>query len=374
MSYSTKDRGSGIPMVNMREIFAFDRISDQECELAPLTVSELRSSLLESGDLLFARQSLSYEGAGKCVLVLPAKGPRTWESHLIRVRLNPSLASPGYFYYYFRSPAGRRLIETIIQQVAAAGIRGSDLGRLLVPIPTIEDQRSIAEVLGSLDDKIEANSILATTADALVRARFAALASHDKRSIGDLYDIRRESADPTALLPDAVYVGLEHIPRRNIWPNDFGTAADVTSGKSSFMAGDVLFGKLRPYFHKIVSVGVSGICSTDVLVLRPKNSDLSGYALAAVASDAVVHAVTAASGGTRMPRTSWRDLAVIQIPWPGQASAHQFSIEVRALEKSVQTFVAENRTLAAIRDALLPQLMSGKLRVRDAEKSLAGVL
>ena len=75
-----------------------------------------------------------------------------------------------------------------------------------------------------------------------------------------------------------------------------------------------------------------------------------------------------------MPRTSWRDLAVIQIPWPGQASAHQFSIEVRALEKSVQTFVAENRTLAAIRDALLPQLMSGKLRVRDAEKSLAGVL
>ena len=74
-------------MVNMRELFAFDRIADQEMELAPLTEKEQGEYLLEAGDLLFARQSLVREGAGRVVYVEP--GPsRTWEGHLIRVRLD----------------------------------------------------------------------------------------------------------------------------------------------------------------------------------------------------------------------------------------------------------------------------------------------
>src|SRR5665647_1238428 len=158
VSYPARLRGRGIPMVNMKEIFAYDRIADQKCALAPLTAAERASCLLESGDLLFARQSLTYEGAGKCVLVLDGARERTWESHLIRVRLDSTKAVAGYYFYYFRSPQGRSSIETIIQQVAAAGIRGSDLRRLVVPCPPVQEQRAIAEMLGALDDKISANT------------------------------------------------------------------------------------------------------------------------------------------------------------------------------------------------------------------------
>jgi type I restriction enzyme S subunit len=376
VSYTTEQRGSGIPMVNMREIFAYDRISDQECELAPLTAREQESSLLADGDLLFARQSLTYEGAGKCVLVLPSETARTWESHLIRVRLDRQLASPDYYFYYFRSAQGRQSIETIIQQVAAAGIRGSDLARLQVPSVPLDEQWAVAEVLGALDDKIAVNTALARVADEWVRAGFDALSREaaDVRTIGELVSIRRDQVSPDSLAAETQYVGLEHVPRRRMWLGEVGSAADVTSNKSRFEQGDILFGKLRPYFHKVVSVSYRGVCSTDIVVLPPIDPALSGFALAAVASDSVVRDVTSASEGTRMPRTNWKDLASVQVPWPGLTAAKSFSVAVSAVRESVESRLTENRTLAATRDALLPQLMSGKLRVRDAEKILEGVL
>jgi type I restriction enzyme, S subunit len=82
----------------------------------------------------------------------------------------------------------------------------------------------------------------------------------------------------------------------------------------------------------------------------------------------VIREVTAASEGTRMPRTSWKDLASVEVPWPDAAAAAEFSANVSALRNSVLALLNENVTLAAARDALLPQLMSGRLRVKDAEE------
>lgn len=377
VSYSAARRGSGVPMVNMKEIFAFDRISNEECELAPLTEKERLSYMLESWDLLFARQSLTFEGAGKCSLILPANGERTFESHLMRVRLNPAVANAPFYYYYFRSSQGRRNIETIIQQVAAAGIRGSDLARLKVPFPRLSEQRAIGEVLGALDDKIATNTKVAAAADEWVRARLAGLTASAKEavSVSELVVNRKELAEPSTLDPASRYLGLEHLPRRSMWATSAGTAESVTSTKAQFQRGDILFGKLRPYFHKVVVAPFDGVCSTDILVLNPSNRELSGFALASVASDIVVERATAASEGTRMPRTSWKDLAAIEVPWPGVTEAKDFSARVSAVRSSVESLIGENQTLAETRDALLPQLMSGKLRVKDAEKVLenAGV-
>jgi type I restriction enzyme S subunit len=160
-----------------------------------------------------------------------------------------------------------------------------------------------------------------------------------------------------------------------MWADSAGTAASVSSTKAKFECGDILFGKLRPYFHKVVVAPFDGVCSTDVLVLVPSSEDLAGFSLASAASDFVVERVTAASEGTRMPRTSWKDLAAVEVSWPGTTAARRFSALVLGVQNSVEALRKENITLAATRDALLPQLMSGKLRVKDAEKVLenAGV-
>ena len=296
--------------------------------------------------------------------------------NLVLLRSTGLQVDQTYLRWAARSPQWWSEVERLLNVGAIFNsLNVKDIGRIKLPVPPLEHQRAIAQVLGALDDKIAANTKLVKAVDALVRARFDGLRAEATMLIGELFELRREPADPVRMGAHTAYVGLEHVPRKSMWLDDAGTSATVTSGKSYFEPGDVLFGKLRPYFHKVVTVAIGGICSTDILVLRSKKDSFSGFGLAAVSSEAVVNAVTAASEGTRMPRTSWNDLAAVEVPWPGEAVAREFSVAVRALEQTVQSLLRENRTLAATRDALLPQLMSGKLRVRDAERILedAGV-
>ena len=153
-------RGRGVPMIAMGEIFANNRIFSFPMERVPVTDKELSSSSIYEGDLLFARQSLVLEGAGKCCIVKEVNEPTVFESHLIRVRLDNSKALPDYIYYYFNSYQGKENIKTIVEQVAAAGIRGSDLVNLYIPIPPITVQQQILQVLMNIDDKIAINTTI----------------------------------------------------------------------------------------------------------------------------------------------------------------------------------------------------------------------
>jgi len=108
--------------------------------------------------------------------------------------------------------------------------------------------------------------------------------------------------------------------------------------------------------------------------MRSTDVRLAGFVLAAASSDAVVERCTAGSEGTRMPRTSWRDLAAVEVPWPGSEEALAFSERVIELRELVEARIRESEALAATRDALLPHLMSGKIRVKDAEQMVGDVV
>lgn len=190
----TAVRGAGVKMVNMGEIFAHARIGDIEMERVPLSAVEAKNFLLEPGDLLFARQSLVLSGAGKCSIFLGAAEPVTFEGHLIRVRLDPRIANPSYYFYYFNSRSGRQAIESIIEQVAAAGIRGSDLAKLSVPCPSLSEQRVFAEILSTFDDKCDLNSRTNQTLEAMAHAL-----SNRGSWISILYEPTRRAARLLAL-------------------------------------------------------------------------------------------------------------------------------------------------------------------------------
>jgi type I restriction enzyme S subunit len=289
------------------------------------------------------------------------------------VRLDKAKAWPPFYFYYFRSPAGRKNIEAIVEQVAAAGIRGSDLARLRVLNPPLSDQHVISELLTALDDKITANERIILLLDEWIRSGFVTMTGQF-RPLGDFASNIRNQVQPLDVTPSTPYFGLEHIPRRRMWASVVGAASDVTSAKSAFQESDILFGKLRPYFHKVISAASSGICSTDILVVRSDDPELAGFVLAACASDDTVRACTAASQGTRMPRTSWKDLRPVPIVWPGESAARAFSADVSLKSSLANGLIRESHRLANTRDELLPLLMSGKIRVRDAEKVVEGVV
>lgn len=322
----------------------------------------------EPGDLLFAR-----EAPVGPVIEIPegisiAPGQRT-----MLLRADPSKANNRFLRYYLISPLVQARLHSLAHGSTVPHLRLPVIRNFEVELPELNEQQAIAQVLGAFDDKIAANTKLASTVDEWVRAEYDRIAnlSDEKCTISDLVANSRNAADPSTFEVPVPYVGLEHIPRRSMWLEAHGSSDEVSSNKSHFQSGDILFGKLRPYFHKIVTAPKSGICSTDVLVLTPIDETLSGFALASIANDSVVQAVTAASEGTRMPRTSWKALSNVEVPWPGEMTAAAFSAKVQTVRSSVIGMLAENQTLVITRDALLPQLMSGKLNVEEAEKIVA---
>ena len=103
--YKPKEfHGSGAKIINMGELFAYDRVGGQPMARLNMTDHELLKSGVQSGDLLFGRRSLVEEGAGRCAIAHGIAEPTTFESSIIRVRLNPELADPSFYFYYFRSP------------------------------------------------------------------------------------------------------------------------------------------------------------------------------------------------------------------------------------------------------------------------------
>ena len=149
-------RGSGFKMINMGELFANNIITALDMERVQMSETEQKKLFLEEGDLLFARQSLVAEGAGKCSIVKTLSEPTTFESHIIRVRLNKTLGNPWYFYYLFQMKSNP--IKTIVNQCAQAGIRGSELIKIKVPNPSILIQQKIANILSRYDEAIENNN------------------------------------------------------------------------------------------------------------------------------------------------------------------------------------------------------------------------
>ena len=320
------------------------------------------------GDLLLAREA----PVGPVVRIPReenvAPGQRT-----VLVRPDLEKVEATFLYYLLTSAVVQDRLLSLAGGSTVSHLNMADIRILSLTIPpTLRDQRAIAEVLGALDDKIAANTRIATTSDHLVRARWIALrkVSEAEIPLGQVAENIRVQVHPADTDPHLPYVGLEHMPRRRMWSLPTATAAEVTSNKSLFKAGDILFGKLRPYFHKVTLATGDGISSTDILVLRALDICLSGYVLAASSADETVAAVVGSSGGTRMPRTSWKDLAAVPVAWPGQTAAATFSAEVQAINDAVLAALKENERLAATRDALLPALMSGKLRVRDAERTV----
>ena len=280
-----------------------------------------------------------------------------------------------------------------------------------VPYPPLTEQKAIAAVLGALDDKIELNRRMNATLEAMARALFQSWfvdfdpvrakldgrppAGHDPATaalftdsfqdsplgpiphgwtagkLGEIGTNSRRGIQPSEIAPNTPYIALEHMPRRCIALGDWDESAVVASGKSAFKKGEILFGKLRPYFHKVGIAPFDGVCSTDILVLSPKTAEWFGVLLGHVSSYELIQFTDLASTGTKMPRTSWGDLSSFKIALPPKPIAAAFTRVIQPMLEHITANVFQSRTLATLRDTLLPKLLSGELRVAGLESQLA---
>ena len=176
-------------------------------------------------------------------------------------------------------------------------------------------------------------------------------------------DLIKTSIHPDSISSDTPYIGLEHIPRKSITLSKWETSQKVDSLKYQYQKGDVLFGKIRPYFHKVGVALNSGVTSTDTIVLRAKSLLMQGLLLNVVFSNHFVDSATQSSNGTKMPRANWAVLKKYPVIVPSEEVIEQYDDIFKSIIKGLETLVSQNVLLKEAQDILLPRLMLGIIEV-----------
>ena len=333
----------------------------------------------EAGDLILAREA----PAGNVAVVKEGEkvclGQRT-----VHLRPNRQVVDPDFLCYFLLAPPQQGRLLAAETGATAKHVNMLDIRRLELPnLPALASQRKAGEILAAYDDLIENNrrrmALLEESARLLYREWFVRLRfpgyehtpvvdgvpqGWERRTLGNLCCEIRDMVLPEALEPDTPYIGLEHIPRRSISLNEWGTVDEVTSSKSRFKMGEIIFGKIRPYFHKVGVAFVDGVASSDAIVVRPAEITLHGLVLMTMSSDEFV-AVTAQQmkEGSKMPRADWKQMKAYPVPVPPSGLLSNFDGVIQPIVEQLKSISLANQKLRIARDLLLPRLMSGELAV-----------
>jgi type I restriction enzyme S subunit len=267
-------------------------------------------------------------------------------------------------------------------------LRQQDIKDFLIPYP--DNRHKIASILTAYDDLIENNTrrikILEEMAQNIYREWFVHFRypghegvpmvdselgqipqGWEVKKLGELVHDIRSGIDPSTASHDTPYVGLEHIPRKSMTLTTWGDIGAVSSSKFRFQQGDILFGKIRPYFHKVVVAPFGGICSSDTIVLRATQADKLPIALSCVFSEEFVAHASATSQGTKMPRANWDLLSKYPVPIAPNGVLSLFNDYITGTISKLSLLVRQNQNLRKTRDLLLPKLLSGQLDVEELD-------
>ena len=322
-----------------------------------------------------------------------ASGKFWVNNHAHVIRAIPELADD----YFLMSHIQYSDISGYITGTAQPKLSQTNLKAIELTLPPLPVQRKIAAILSAYDDLIENNTrriaILEEMAQALYREWFVhfRFPGHEGvrmvdsplglipkewevRQLGDIAEQVRRNVKPDEVDPETPYFGLGHLPKKSIALSEWGVADETKSTKMVFRRGEILFGKIRPYFHKVGVTPVDGVCSTDAIVIVPKSPEHFSLVLACVSSKEFVDHATQTSQGTKMPRADWKVLVKYPLVIPPESILSQFNEFVESVVAQIQNIIFRNHNLRHTRDLLLPRLISGEVDVSDLGIDTGGLV
>ncbi|MGR6036451.1 MAG: restriction endonuclease subunit S [Candidatus Nitrosoglobus sp.] len=173
---------------------------------------------------------------------------------------------------------------------------------------------------------------------------------------------------------DFNYIGLEHIEQEKLRLNSIGHSSEITSNKFLFKNGDVLFGKLRPYFRKVIKSKFDGVCSTDIWVVRAKKDNSQDFVFYFLANWEFINTANAGEGGSRMPRADWNFLKDTYWSIPKYNEQRAIAAVLSSLDDKIDLLHRQNKTLEAMAETLFRQWFVINAREDWEEKSLLDVI
>lgn len=283
-----------------------------------------------------------------------------------------------------------------------------------LPLPPLPEQHAIAHILGTLDDKIELNRRRNQTLEAMARALFkdwfvdfgpvrARMEGCDPYLPADLWQLFPDRLDdegkpedwemvpaseliefnPTEALrkgTPAPYLDMASLPTSGSWPEP-PVIREFGSGMR-FRNGDTLLARITPClengktaFVQCLPDDTVGWGSTEYIVMRPKAPVPAGYAYLLARDDAFrEHAIRSMTGTSGRQRAQGDSVAAFRVATPPDEKVwHAFTMQITPIFESIKSHEKASETLSVLRDTLLPKLISGDLRVKDAETFLERV-
>ena len=288
-----------------------------------------------------------------------------------RVKCNEKIL-PEYLVYYFHTRIGQHKLLSNASQVGVPALaRASTTFQTIeIDIPDMESQKKIVDLIETIRSKVEVNSEINENLSDQIQAIYSNEFDPTTHTpSGVLADICTYSSDkiPVSELSVSTYYSTE-----NMQPNKMGSV-DATSLPSITQTtgchkGDVLISNIRPYFKKIVYVTDDSCgCSTDVLCFVPKEDQYSAFLFGTLYMDRFFDYMVAGSKGTKMPRGDKQQIMNYPVVLPDKESLDVFNGLIAPMLDQIATNRAESDRLAALRDALLPKLMSGELDLSSTD-------
>lgn len=372
---------SGVSLIRSQNVYNGLFSADGLAYLDDEHADQLKGVTVEAGDVLL---NITGDSVARSCRAPDEVLPARVNQHVAIIRPRPAEFDSRFVSYFFISPF---MQDTMLSLAGSGGTRKAltkeMIERFEVPRPPRPIQERIADILSAYDDLIANNrrrvALLEDAARQLYREWFVRLRfpgyehtritsgvpeAWEKKALGEVCEEVRDIVKPEVMEPDTPYIGLEHMPRRSISLSEWGTADQVTSSKHRFREGEILFGKIRPYFHKVGIAFVDGVASSDAIIIRPNAPSLRSFVLMTVSSDPFV-AATAQSmkEGSKMPRADWKQMQAFPTPLPPDGLLGSFESAIRPMVEQLKALTLAHQKLCTARDILLPRLLSGELAV-----------
>jgi type I restriction enzyme S subunit len=292
---------------------------------------------------------------------------------IIRFRPVDDRISRGFVSHLLASPSFKVQIEAMGVGSVMRHFGPSHLRKMTVDFPPLETQYAISEVLGALDDKIAGNERIGTTVDALVSTLYEGALERGEACcllLGAIADVNKSvmkpKVDGTLRYVDiaSVAVGSYEFPELTPWADAPGRA------RRKAAVGDTIWSTVRPNRRShalVLDDDPELVFSTGLAVLSP--TAVGPALLYEVTHTSEFQAyLESVAEGSAYPAVRADRFKQAPVSLPATDECEKFEAAAMQLRLRAHQAAVESRTLAALRDTLLPQLMSGKLRVRDAER------
>lgn len=302
------------------------------------------------------------------------------DGNLIWLRDFSGKIEPLYLKYWLETYHAKQILNNVTIGSSQKALTIQALKRVEIIIPEKNVQKKIVDILSAYDDLIENNKkqikLLEEAAQRLYKEWFVDLhfpgyentkiiegipEGWKKSSLEEICELQETIISVEELALNCPYIGLEHMPRKDFCLASFGQAQDSCGKKYFFEEDDIIFAKIRPYFHKVGFAITSGVVSLDSFVIKSQKGFWGLLLMTMFSEDFVNYSYRTCKEGAKMPRADWNQMKKYYVKIPDDQIRKEFEENIWSITRQIKVLAFQNKKLLEARDRLSPKLIQGEI-------------